>query len=367
MPIPAGTATTEVVIDTAVGTVRAVAHLDAGKVRSVTVANVPAFVVELDFPLDVPELGTIPVDIVFGGQFFAQTDVRNCGLDLDPDKGRELVRAGALIKLAALEQVRVAHPVNPEVAGVNLVMLHSGERVPGVQSRNTVVLNNGPLLRDDPSTWTGALDRSPCGTGTCARMAALHARGQLALGEDFSPPQHHRQRVRRRVDRQTTIGTVRRGAAHPHRPGLGDRPLPLGARRDRPLPHRLHRRRHLGPALCTTNRRRRPHHHPPDPTPGGKTVSQFIDGKLLPAAPSEPPTCVIDPSTGEIVETITLGRSRRRRPGRAGRRPSAFHAWSRATPAERSAVLTTLRAPPGGPGRGVRRSWKAGRRASRSG
>jgi proline racemase len=186
LPIPAGTATTEVVIDTAVGTVRAVAHLDAGKVRSVTVANVPAFVVELDFPLDVPELGTIPVDIVFGGQFFAQTDVRNCGLDLDPDKGRELVRAGALIKLAALEQVRVAHPVNSEVAGVNLVMLHSGERVPGVQSRNTVVLNNGPLLRDDPSTWTGALDRSPCGTGTCARMAALHARGQLALGEDFS-------------------------------------------------------------------------------------------------------------------------------------------------------------------------------------
>jgi proline racemase len=183
--MPAGTPNVDVLIDTAVGTVHARAHLGEGNVRTVTVDNVPAFVVELDFPLDVPELGTIPVDIVFGGQFFAQTDVRNCGLDLDPARGRDLARAGAMIKVAALEQVTVAHPINPAVAGVNLVMLHSGDRVPGRPSLNTVVISNGALRRDDPSTWTGALDRSPCGTGTCARMAALHARGQLAIGEDF--------------------------------------------------------------------------------------------------------------------------------------------------------------------------------------
>jgi proline racemase len=177
--------TREVVIDTAVGTVRAVADLDEGRVRRVTVANVPSFVVALDHPLEVPEFGTIPVDIVFGGQFFAQTDVRNLGLELDPNRGRELAHAGALIKLAAAEQVDVGHPDNPGVAGVNLVMLHSGNRIPGEPSRNTVVLSNGPLRADDPTTWTGALDRSPCGTGTSARMTALHARGQLELGEDF--------------------------------------------------------------------------------------------------------------------------------------------------------------------------------------
>jgi proline racemase len=82
----------------------------------------------------------------------------------------------------------VAHPDNPLISGVNLVMLHTGDRVPGRQDRNTVVLSNGKLVPGDPSTWTGALDRSPCGTGTCARMAALNARGQLAIGEDFS---HH--------------------------------------------------------------------------------------------------------------------------------------------------------------------------------
>lgn len=174
-----------VTIDTAVGTVQAVAKVEGKKVLSVTVVNVPAYVVELDFPLEVPELGTIPVDIVFGGQFFAQAKVADCGLELDPDKGRELARAGALIKMAALEQIKVEHPLNSDISGVNLVMLHTGDRVPGRQDRNTVVLNNGRLLPEDSSTWTGALDRSPCGTGTSARMAALHARGQLGLNEDF--------------------------------------------------------------------------------------------------------------------------------------------------------------------------------------
>jgi proline racemase len=184
--VPDGAISHDVVIDTAVGVVRATAHLEGDKVRSVTVNNVPAYVVALDLPLVVPEIGTVPVDIVFGGQFFAQTDVGNVGLSLDPAQGKQLARAGALLKLAALEQIDVTHPLTPEVAGVNLVMLHSGPRRPGVQSRNTVVLNNGPLVASDPTTWTGALDRSPCGTGTSSRMAALHARGQLGIEEDFS-------------------------------------------------------------------------------------------------------------------------------------------------------------------------------------
>lgn len=179
---------TVVTIDTAVGVVQAVAKVHEGKVISVTVVNVPAFVVELDFPLVVPEFGTVPVDIVFGGQFFAQAKAADLGLELHPDNGKELARAGALIKMAALEQIQCVHPDNPLISGINLVMLHTGDRAPGQQDRNTVVLSNGKLVPNDPSTWTGALDRSPCGTGTCARMVALNARGQLAIGEDFS---HH--------------------------------------------------------------------------------------------------------------------------------------------------------------------------------
>lgn len=206
VPVPSGATSVEVVIDTAVGIIRATAHLDGPKVRNVTVANVPSYVVALDHPLEVPEIGTIPVDIVFGGQFFAQTDVRNVGLDLDPRKAKELARAGVLIKLAALEQFPVSHPLNPDVSGVALVMLHSGDRVPGEISRNTVALSNGPLLPDDPRTWTGALDRSPCGTGTSARMTALHQRGQLAIGEDFVHRSIIDSEFTGRLVGQTTIG-----------------------------------------------------------------------------------------------------------------------------------------------------------------
>lgn len=176
---------TEVVIDTAVGTVRATAHMDGGKVRAVTVANVPSFVVELDRPLDVPEIGLVPVDVVFGGQFFVQLRASDLGIPIDPRRGRDLTRAGALVKLAALEQVEVSHPLEPSISGVSLVLMHSGDRKPGEVARNANFLQSAPILRHDPATWSGTLDRSPCGTGTSARMAALHARGQLAIGEEF--------------------------------------------------------------------------------------------------------------------------------------------------------------------------------------
>ncbi len=184
--VPTVEPVTEVRIDTAVGTVTTLAAVSGGKVTSVTIVNVPAFVVGLDVPLDVPEFGKVPVDIVFGGQFFAQAKAADLGIELDPANGRELTRAGACLKLAAWEQLSVRHPLNPSIDHINLVMLHTGDRSPGRLDRNATVLTNGALRADDPRTWTGALDRSPCGTGTCARMAALYARGQLAIGERFT-------------------------------------------------------------------------------------------------------------------------------------------------------------------------------------
>ncbi len=182
--VPTGD-TLDVTIDTAVGTVTAQARIEDGRVAAVTVANVPSFVVGLDLPIEVPELGTIGVDVVFGGQFFVQVAAADCGVDLDPARARELARVGAMVKLAAQQQVPVRHPVNPGIDQITLVMLHSGPTQPDVDPRNTVVLTRDPLLATDPTTWTGILDRSPCGTGTSARMAALHARGQLAIGEEF--------------------------------------------------------------------------------------------------------------------------------------------------------------------------------------
>ncbi|KHK99050.1 hypothetical protein LK09_08075 [Microbacterium mangrovi] len=188
--VPVRGAETEVVIDTAVGIVRATAHLEERdgrvKVRSVTVVNVPAFAVEIDRMLTVREFGDIRVDVVFGGQYFVQLDIAQLGIDLKPENAKRITRAAALVKLAALEQVAVRHPVNPAIDRVAMIMLHNGDRKPGKQAQNANVLTSAPIVADREESWTGVLDRSPCGTGTSARMAALHARGQLGLGEDFS-------------------------------------------------------------------------------------------------------------------------------------------------------------------------------------
>jgi len=174
-----------VIIDTAVGLVEVQATVENGKVIDVAITNVPAFVHALDHPLEVPHLGTLDVDIVFGGQFFVQARAADVGLELDPSNAKAIARAGALIRAAAREQISVKHPENPNISDIALVMLHGPSPNPGVSGRNAVVCCNGVLDFDNPETWTGSLDRSPCGTGTCGRMAALHARGELALNEPF--------------------------------------------------------------------------------------------------------------------------------------------------------------------------------------
>jgi proline racemase len=179
---------TEVIIDTAVGVVTATAHVHAGKVTKVTVANVPSFVVTIDVPITVHEFGELRVDVVFGGQYFVQLDVSQLGIELTPANAKKLTRAAALIKMAARDQITVQHPMNPSINAIAMVLMHNGDREPGKQAQNANVLTSAPLDPDREETWTGVLDRSPCGTGTSSRMAALYARGQLGLNEKFS---HH--------------------------------------------------------------------------------------------------------------------------------------------------------------------------------
>jgi proline racemase len=177
--------TTSLRVDTAVGTVAVRAQVAGGRVVGVTFDNVPAFVVALDHPLELPGYGTVPVDIVFGGQYYVQAKAADLGVELVPGAAKELARAGSLLRTVAQQTFPVRHPINPDIDQIALTMIHGPSPTPGVDGRNTVVLPNGVVVIDDPATWSGTLDRSPCGTGTCARMAARHARGELAIGQDF--------------------------------------------------------------------------------------------------------------------------------------------------------------------------------------
>jgi proline racemase len=142
-----------------------------GRVDSVELTNVPSFVGQLDARLEVAGLGAITVDVAYGGMWYAIADAAALGFELEPREARELSRVGELIRDAAREQLSCFHPENPEISGVSIVQLAEPWRGVGAVTRNAVVVA------------PGRLDRSATGTGLSARMAVLHARGLLGVGD----------------------------------------------------------------------------------------------------------------------------------------------------------------------------------------
>lgn len=183
--VPAREPITTLVLDTPAGLVQVEAEVRDSQVVRVTFENVPSFAVHLDKSIEVPHIGTVKVDVAYGGMFYVIADAAALGLQLTPDEGRDIVRIGEMVKAAAREQLPVAHPENPDIQGVTIAVLSGPATKPGAHAKNAVVVSTGQLDWSRPATWTGAIDRSPCGTGTSAKMATLHAKGKLALNQDF--------------------------------------------------------------------------------------------------------------------------------------------------------------------------------------
>lgn len=148
------------------------AHCRDGKAESITFVNQPAFAAHLDVGLDVPEIGELRVDIAYGGGFFVFVDAPALGFEIVPSEARELARVGQIVKRAAAEQYPVVHPEDPDVHTVTFACFLAPARNGG-DGRNANIVS------------PGRVDRSACGTATSARMAVLHARGELAVGTDF--------------------------------------------------------------------------------------------------------------------------------------------------------------------------------------
>ncbi|KAK7408044.1 hypothetical protein QQX98_009817 [Neonectria punicea] len=168
---------TEVILDTAAGLVTAKAECEGGKCKNVAFDNVPAFVFKLDYEVDVPDVGKVSVDIAWGGMMYVVVDAASVGLVVANRHGPKLVEIGEKIKKAVQASYTPVHPENPGIRGVSILeFTHPHEDLPGGVGKtalNTVVVS------------PGRFDRSPCGTGTCARMAIMHARGQLGVNETF--------------------------------------------------------------------------------------------------------------------------------------------------------------------------------------
>ena len=176
---------TELTLEAPAGLIRVRAECDGGKVTAVTFRNVPAFATHLGATVEVPHLGAVTVDVAYGGMFYVIAEAERFGLRLTPDEGGDIVRISEMIKAAANEQLPVVHPEQPGFAGITIAQLSGPAHDPANDRRNAVTVSTGTFDWERPATWTGAIDRSPCGTGTSAKMATLHARGELRPGDTF--------------------------------------------------------------------------------------------------------------------------------------------------------------------------------------
>lgn len=168
--LPMAEPTTELVLDTPAGLVTAVARCANGRCESVTLTGLESFAVAADAPIEVEGLGEVRCDIAHGGTFCALVDAADLDLALVPAEARKLVELGERITAAAREQYPISHPSRPHIAGIAATHFGGPPDADGVR-RSAMALP------------PGRLDRSPCGTGTLAKLAALHARGELAVGD----------------------------------------------------------------------------------------------------------------------------------------------------------------------------------------
>ena len=182
-------------LDTPAGLVIAHVAVANGRASSVTIENVPSYAERLDELIEVPRLGTVPYSVAFGGNFYALVNLDDVGLTFDRSRQNAISEVGLAIMEAINE---TAPPRHPEIEGLN--HCHHVEFIaPGSTARHS---------RHAMSIYPGWFDRSPCGTGTCARMAELWARNELALNEEFVNESFIGSRFTGRLIAESEVGGV---------------------------------------------------------------------------------------------------------------------------------------------------------------
>ncbi|MBD3223268.1 MAG: proline racemase, partial [Caldithrix sp.] len=162
---------TEINIDTPAGRVTAWAQMKDKKIQSIAFRNVPSFVCIKNETVDVPQVGTIELDIAFGGAFYAFVDAGQLDVKLEPQYFRELIHQGMAIKRKVMQTFEISHPDDADLNFVYGTIFTGPSPNPSVNSRHVCVFANGQV------------DRSPTGTGVSGRMALHYADGQIQMGE----------------------------------------------------------------------------------------------------------------------------------------------------------------------------------------
>ncbi len=171
--VPMKEPVTEVVMEAPAGIIRANVTVKDGKVQDVSIVNVPAFLYKKDQEVEVPGYGKITFDISFGGSFFAIVPAKQLNIKLIPENADKLKVLGIQIRDIINKEIEIQHPTLEHIKQVDLVEFFDETDNPKADLRNVVVFGQGQV------------DRSPCGTGTSAKLATLYSKGKLKKGEDF--------------------------------------------------------------------------------------------------------------------------------------------------------------------------------------
>lgn len=166
---------TRVVLESPAGLINADVSVENGKVKETTIINVPAFLYKDDLKVNVSGIGEVIVDIAFGGSFFAIVDSQQQSLKLDIscNNTEKIKDIGMKIREAVNKEITVFHPYLPYINTVDLVEIYGPPKHEDADLQNVVVFGSGQI------------DRSPCGTGTSAKLASLYAKGKIGLNEQF--------------------------------------------------------------------------------------------------------------------------------------------------------------------------------------
>jgi len=190
---------TTLLLEAPAGNVHVTAGCRGGKVEWVRLTNVPSFAARLDVPLEVQGLPTLQVDIAYGGDSFVIADAKALGFALTADEARELAETGIRITRAANEQIGFVHPENPDWAHISFCQIAA----PLFYEEGRAVSRHAVAIQP------GKLDRSPTGTGCSARLAVLHARGVLHVGDVMEARSIIGGRFLADIETETAVGGTR--------------------------------------------------------------------------------------------------------------------------------------------------------------
>jgi proline racemase len=184
---------TRVRLDTPAGLVVAEVSVSDGAATSVSITNVPAFAVGLDQTVAVPGYGEVTYDMAYGGNFYAILPLKQVGIEFDRANKEAILTAGLTLMAAINDASEPVHPENAEIRGCHHVQFLA----PDANARHS---------RHAMAIYPGWFDRSPCGTGTSARLAQLHTRGEIKVGDDFINESFIGSRFTGTIIEETTAG-----------------------------------------------------------------------------------------------------------------------------------------------------------------